>query len=263
MNTKKSNIISLIIIIVAVVVVFFLTINKKTNDNIILTQLAPVNKINILPEKTSQLVPHNKFYKDYMSINVPPDWKISEVTRTFQDQKYDDATGKITLIGKPITEKTGAIEITKGNYSIFISPIFQYEHARPLETISIRGQGAELVMKDIERPWGGLECATVSKMVIGAFVLDNYYTDKSKHPSSGSCNFPTDEKSVWFGSESTGNTDTLETLEDGSRGEYKNEYGIFFDYNTDDVNKLPKKDSLELKQFFDEAISILNTLKFI
>lgn len=107
----------------------------------------------------------------------------------------------------------------------------------------------EAVMVHVDQPAGGSECSQFpfeETVVTKAISLRSLYTDSSK--TGNGCAFPSNGQPAWFGSYFSG---------EGS----KSEYAITLAYDTTDVNALPRKDSLELRQTFSDVVTMLRTLQ--
>ena len=83
-------------------------------------------------------------------------------------------------------------------------------------------------------------------MVTREIVLGNLYADSSK--TGNGCVFPTRGLPVWLGSSLSG------------KGP-ESEYTITLSCDVEDVNRLPRKGSPELKQVFAEVVATLKTLR--
>lgn len=144
------------------------------------------------------------------------------------------------------------LDILHGKYILSINPIFA--HASGITggrfpEITARMPSVEAVMRHVEQPAGGWECSqsdTSDTMVVTDTLSGgSVYTDKSK--TGNGCTFPMDPQAAWFGSFFVERS-------------IEWEHNITLSYDTDDVNKLPKRGSQELRAVFRDVVAMLKTL---
>ncbi|HEY6945475.1 MAG TPA: IPT/TIG domain-containing protein [Candidatus Acidoferrum sp.] len=141
------------------------------------------------------------------------------------------------------------LDIVHGKYILSINPMFT--HASGIiggrfPEVTARMPSVNAVMRNVEQPAGGWECSqSDTMMVTSTMSLRNLYTDKSK--TGNGCTFPLDPQSAWFGS----------LFVDRAS---ESEYSITLSYNITDVNKLPKRDSQELRRIFRDVVAMLKAL---
>lgn len=182
------------------------------------------------------------------STNVNQSAASSGTGRTFSNQLL---TIKI-LPGWTARPAEPILEILHGKYILSINPIFSHASGitggRFPETTA-RMPSVEAVMRHVEQPAGGWECSqsdTSDTMVVTETLSGgSVYTDKSK--TGNGCTFPMDPQAAWFGS----------FFVDRS---IEREHNITLSYDTDDVNKLPKRGSQELRGVFRDVVAMLKTL---
>lgn len=175
--------------------------------------------------------------------------RVSAV-QTSSAKQIDNPFVTMTILpGWIATSRDQVSIITRGRYVLRLNPIFT--HASGIEggrfseiTADMVGIGA--VMRGVDQPAGGFECAEATPAPRAKSRLYSFYTDSSK--TGNGCVFPSDGKSAWFGA----------TAECAGQAECT----ITLDYDTNDVNALPKKGSAELQQVFGEVESMLGTLRF-
>jgi hypothetical protein len=109
----------------------------------------------------------------------------------------------------------------------------------------------EAVMEGVERPRGGFECGNSDTVRLGSVTMTTFFTDVTKKTTTdgNACNFPADGRSAWFASYDSGTAPGMD-----------HEYAITLTYDTNDIDKLPKRDSPELRRVFNEVAEMLNTL---
>jgi len=171
-------------------------------------------------------VPGNKFENHYLTITILPGWTVEPSV----DQNLNIIRGKYLLSINPIF--THASGVTGGRFSEIVGGM----------------PSVDAVMGKVDQPAGGFECSqssAKSMTVTKAISLSNLYTDSSK--SENGCTFPSSGQPVWFGSYFSG---------EGS----ESEYAITLTYDTSDVNRLPKKNSPELRHVFSDVVAMLKTL---
>lgn len=141
------------------------------------------------------------------------------------------------------------LDILHGKYILSINPIFRHASGVTggrFPEIAARMASVDAVMHDVDQPAGGWECSQGDRTIVTSTISgSNFYTDKSK--TGNGCNFPLDSQPAWFGSFF------------GDRS-VETEHTITLSYDTSDVNKLPKRDSQELRGVFRDVVAMLKTL---
>lgn len=200
------------------------------------------------------------YESQYLKITVPAGWVVTEPTRTVQDQSYDKNTGKTTLIGPPVVEKTGAVNIEKGNYILYINT--QASQASGVTggrfaEIAMGAPSADAVV--IDQP---NECGTSEVnpgLANGHPRADLYISAKDKQQW---CTVPSNGQTVWFFSyiadQTYGGKGYFNYY---TKGQGPTGYVITMAYNSKDVNKLPVKGSKELNQALNDMTNIIKTLE--
>jgi hypothetical protein len=171
--------------------------------------------------------PGKKFENQYLTMTILPGWAAEPSA----DQKLSILHGKYLLTINPIF--THASGVTGGRFSEIVGGM----------------ASVDAVMGQVDQPASGIECAQSSAKgttITKTITLSNLYTDGSK--SENGCTFPSGGQSVWFGSYFSG---------EGS----ESEYAITLTYDTTDVNRLPKKNSPELRHIFADVAAMLKILK--
>lgn len=141
------------------------------------------------------------------------------------------------------------LDILHGKYILSINPIFRHASGVTggrFPEIAARMASVDAVMHNVDQPAGGWECSQGDRTIVTSTISgSNFYTDKSK--TGNGCNFPLDSQPAWFGSFF------------GDRS-VETEHTITLSYDTSDVNKLPKRDSQELRGVFRDVLAMLKTL---
>lgn len=198
------------------------------------------------------------FENEYMKLTVPAGWKLEELTQTLQDQQYDKTTGATTKVGEPVTTKTGAVNITKDSYILYIHP-----HASQASgvtggrfaEIAMGAPSADAVVTEQPSPPCGQTVGGGSINIPGVnLTRKDLYV--SKADKKDYCAVPTTGTS-WYFSYIT-----------NSKGGYINYYKadelpgyvITMAYNTADVNALPQKGTAELTTALVDMTGIVKTL---
>jgi hypothetical protein len=167
--------------------------------------------------------PGKKFDNQYLTMTILPGWAAEPSA----DQK---------------------LSFIHGKYLLTINPIFTHAtSAARFEQVAV-GPSVEAVTSKLDDPSDSYKCALwpPEKMIVNnSMSLGNLYTTASK--SESGCTFPTSGQSVWFGSYVNG---------EGPESEYT----ITLMYDTTDVNRLPGKNSPELRHIFRDVVAMLKTL---
>jgi hypothetical protein len=140
------------------------------------------------------------------------------------------------------------LSIIHGKYLLTINPIFTHATSVARFEQVAEGPSVEAVTSKLDDPSDSPKCALwpPEKMIVNkSMSLGNLYTTSSK--SESGCTFPTSGQSVWFGSYVNG---------EGRESEYT----ITLMYDTTDVNRLPGKNSPELRHIFRDVVAMLKTL---
>jgi hypothetical protein len=192
------------------------------------------------------------YYNRYMSVDVPADWKLTEVP-----------------------DASGAVNITSGAWVLFI-------HPAAVQASGVEGgrfdeyaggaPGVELVMGDLERPRNGRECA-VPSVKQGAAVIEgtsvaryDFFTVlKGAMPG---CHVPAEAPPVWFLS-IVGNKNGLNEVKSvtqkkvlpGPNGTPR-QFAITMSYKAATVEDLPRQYSRELDMALREMDAIVSTIVF-
>ena len=229
------------------------TLQTPTSQNTAQNNPTPANTQTIVAQ------PISIFENQYMKITVPTGWRLTEATQTIQNKNYDKNTGKITLIGPPVVQKTGAVNIIKGNYILYINP-----HAQQVSGIvggrfgEISGgapssDAVNIAPFDFPASCGISESTQKTHGSSKYFRVDLYVSVKDK---TDYCKVPTNGKTVWYFSYFTA---------DGGYFNY-NPGGITslvstIAYNSNDPNKFPIKGSAELNAALDEMTIIVSSIQ--
>jgi hypothetical protein len=141
------------------------------------------------------------------------------------------------------------LSITDGKYLLTINPIFMHATSVARFEQVAEGPSFDAVTSKLDDPSESYKCAVwppKETIVTKAISLRTLYTGASK--SENGCTLPTSGQSVWFGSYFNG---------EGPESEYT----ITLMYDTTDVNRLPKKNSPELRHIFADVVAMLKTLE--
>lgn len=210
------------------------------------------------PEPTPTPNSQSRIYENqYIKVTVPAGWALSEATRTIQNQNYDKNTGKTTLVVPPITEKTGAVNITKDAYILYINPqagqASGVEGGRFAEIAGGAPSADAVVIQQPSPPCG--------KSEIHPAILDHPRVDLYVGPKDNDgkpyCQVPTNGKTVWYFSYITNSNNSYFNYY--KAGEVLS-YVITMAYNSKDINSFPVKGSAELNARLDEMTGIVKSL---
>ena len=177
----------------------------------------------------------------------------SPIARSQTAEKFESPYFTMTIVpGWTVTPSVDqTVRVTHRKYILSINPIFTHASGvicGRFPELTGGMPSVEAVMANVDQPAGGFECSQSRSqpMIVNQEIsLSNYYTDRSK--SENGCTFPASGRPVWFGSVFCG---------EGS----ESEYAITLGYDTDNVNELPAKDSVELKRVFTDVAEMLKTL---
>lgn len=184
--------------------------------------------------------PTKVFENEYLKLTIPNDWKYQTV-------------------------KSGAINILKDNYILYINP--NASQASGVEggrfsEIASGAPGADLVIKTHpSNPCGLSESSNISNQL----VRSDFYINSEMAAKMLNCNAPTDEKTVWYFSYVT-------TKGDGYFGDFS-KFNIFptdsrrqlvitMTYQASNVNNLPVKSSEQFKKMLSEMTEIVKSIEF-
>ena len=213
--------------------------------------------------RPTQRFPGTLYKNEYMTVTIPDGWKLSEGTRTIQNQTYDKNTGKITLIGPPIVEKTGAVNIVKGNYILYINPWAGQASGIQGGRFGEIAGGALSVMAVAEDPSAGVICGSSDSPPVFTNMDQNPHSRVDLYTSQEQrnyCNRPASGKEAWYFSYITDIKDStyFNYYKDGEALSFV----ITMAYNSKDINKLPLKNSEELTTMLSEMSNIIKTAEF-
>jgi hypothetical protein len=201
---------------------------------------------NVMPNSTNATSPKavaSTFTDENLSINVLPGWTAKQST---------------------VAALPEAVNITKGNYILYINPLFG--HASGIEggrfTEVVSGMPSlDLVMANVEQPSNASDCASVTYgdlIVTNTLKLTDLYTNSLKQGAG--CVFPSGNQPVWFGAYANGTADTI-FGRTSVAGSTTNDFVITVAYNTNNVNNLPKKNDPVLNQTLTDVVTMLKTLR--
>lgn len=264
MNIKYTFYVGLVIVLFALgsVGAYKLGERREASNHVVPPVVLPVQPPvaeppAVLPLPTEPVT--QVFENEYMKLIVPAGWKLDELTQTLQDQQYNKATGTTTKTGESVTTKTGAVNITKDNYILYIHP-----HASQASGVT-GGRFAEIAM--------------------GAPSADSVVTEQPSPPcgqtvSGGSINIPginLTRKDLYVSKADKKDYCAVPTIGTAwyfsyitnSKGGYINYYKadelpgyvITMAYNTADVNALPQKGTPELTAALADMTGIVKTLE--
>jgi hypothetical protein len=197
------------------------------------------------------------FENDFIKVTIPEGWRLTEATTTLQDQIYDKNTGKTTKVGKPQTTKNGAVNITKGNYILYINTqALQASGANGGRQAEVTEgvPSADAVITDQPN-----ECGTSDKQPVyeGYFRVDYFMNSQTRQAG---CKAPT-QGTIWFFSYITDSRNGyFNYYPQGKNGETR-ALVITMAYNSKDVNKLPVKSDPTLNTTLKEMTSIAQSLQ--
>lgn len=197
------------------------------------------------------------FKNAYMQVTVPEGWTLTEATQTLQDQRYDQLTGKTVKVGEPKTTKTGAVNITKGKYILYIHP--QASQASGVDggrfaEIAMGAPSADAVVIEQPNPPCGTE--KTSPVKVGWTRHDWYVSGTDKKVEY--CAVPSGSAAVWYFSYVTDVKNGY--INYNSQGSLPG-WVITMGYNSKTVNSLPPQNSPELITALTEMTDIVKTLE--
>jgi hypothetical protein len=146
------------------------------------------------------------------------------------------------------TSAPALIKVVHGKYVLTIDPVLLHATAYgSLETIATWLPSVQAVMSGVEGPWSTSCAQPVDMTETAKITLFPLYTDATKENIDRGCTFPADGKPAWFASCYLG---------EGK----ENEFIIVLDYDSNDVNALPKKGTPELNRVLSEASQMMDSL---
>jgi hypothetical protein len=202
------------------------------------------------------------FENQYIKISIPYGWKLTEAKRIIKNQAYDKVSKKVVAAGDPVLEKTGAVNIVKDDYILYINPLAEQVSGviggRFGEIVS-GAPSADAVITDGAK--GACSQGEISPVSDKFSRVDFYIKDEGQKEKYPWCVFPGNDLAVWYFSYIT-----------DSRGGYFNYYKqgaepgpfglvITMAYNSDNVNKLPAWNSADLEKKLKEMSGMIRTLE--
>jgi hypothetical protein len=196
----------------------------------------------VQPTQTQPTAQGTVFSNQYLSINILPGW-----------------------VAKQPSSVPQSVNITKGNYILYINPLFG--HASGIEGGRFGEVAGGMPSVDAvvtnQAMADGYTCALMpyeQLKITDKLSLGSLYTGISQGTDEAKeCNFPSDGKSAWFGAYSSGSASDV--FGRTTSPDAFNEYAITVAYNTNDVNKLPKADSKEVGSTLYDISVMLDSLK--
>lgn len=267
MNIRHTFYIGLLIVLVALgsVGAYKLTEQRVAGDHLVPPIAPPVQPP--VAEPPAAVPPATElvsqvFENEYMKLTVPAGWKLEELAKPLPDHIYNKATGTqvddVPPTPAPAPAKTGAVNITKDSYILYIHP-----HASQASgvtggrfaEIAMGAPSADAVVTEQPSPPCGQAVSGGSVSIPGVnLTRKDLYV--SKADKKDYCAVPTTGTS-WYFSYIT-----------NSKGGYINYYKadelpgyvITMAYNSKDVNALPQKGTAELTAALADMTGIVKTL---
>jgi hypothetical protein len=205
------------------------------------------------------------FSNQYLTVTIPSDWTLKEATQTIQNKIYNKTTGQTILVGSPVVEKTGAVNITKGNYILYINPqTSQVSGIQGGRFVEIAGGAPSVDAVETDAFAEPCENSNITN-ALNVNGVDGQRTDFYVGPNdtNGVCKTPKNRKDVWYFSffGSVANPDTGAGYFNQYNGSPLSSWVATMAYNSKDINALPVKDSADLNQALSQMSYILKTLK--
>lgn len=246
---EQHNLVYILIIIILILVIVVMSVlaygminsrSSSNNSNALITS-TPTATVTTnatstntaTPTSTSSTTPKptitgESFENEYMKVIVPSGW-----TKT--------------------TPITGAVNLMKNNYILYINPYFQQasgvEGGR-FSDISSGAPSSDAVLKS--QPAN--PCGTYSTATIKTLKEYDYYVSNTE--TNANCNKPA-SGTVWYFSYVTKDSGYINYyVSDQTHG-----YVITMSYNSRDITKLPKKDDATLVSTMSEMQEIIKTLE--
>lgn len=187
--------------------------------------------------------PSTLFSNEHLEISVLPNWKAKELA-------------------------SGAINITSGNYILYINPFTSQASGVEGGRFSEIAQGApgvELVLKSHPaNPCGTHENTETTNKYNRQIVRTEYFVSSDSIKGDENCNTPDNLKNVWYFSYIT-------TKGDGyfAKGEKFNppivnpdwQFVVTMSYNAKNINELPEQSSKELKKMIQQMTEMVQGMK--
>jgi hypothetical protein len=182
--------------------------------------------------------PHHSrtFENQYLRIRLRPGWTVMPPNEAEKKTSGDCCT----------------VTVTHGNYTLEINPVFDHAsgiiggrmneilRAQP-SVVAVTGDDGDIL--DMIN-----ECIAWNNIIVTKTIsLQNLYLDPAKMTKN--CGLPTPPHPVWFASYDSG---------EGP----ESDYSIALIYNSTDINKLPRRDSPELRQVLTDVARMLRTVHF-
>jgi len=194
------------------------------------------------------------YENQYMKIVIPAGWTTTQATKTVYAGKCITKDNCVTI---PKTEPNpAAVNITKGNYILYINTQSRQTsgvQGGRFSEIAMGAPSADAVIKTHPAsPCGFSETYSA----FDKYSRIDLYVNSQK--AGLNCNTPSNGQTVWYFSYLTDN-------KGGFFNYYKDNESpglvITVAYNSDDVNKLPRKGSVMLETMLNEITNMLKTLE--
>ena len=256
-RTTKVTIV--VVVICACVILYFIFYKNKNPQSLATTSPIPTTQSSSTPvsPQTSTFV-HGVYQNQYLKITVPSSWILTEVTQTIQNEKYDWTTQRSVPIGAPVTKKTGAINLTKGNYILYINPrVTQASGIEGGRFEEYAGGSPSVGAVVVEHPGG--PCGTSEKSMLSLNSTTTSRTDFyiGSGDKTETCATTTNGETVWYFSDVGEGINYYNFPNDPTPVGWV----VTMAYNSSIINSLPTKNSTELNQMLSEMTNILKTLK--
>ena len=234
----KSNLVviflAVLITAVAVGVLLYLMIDK--DSELTITPTASTSLLtSVTPTITGTQTQQSRIYENqYLEITIPAGWSYS-------------------------VAQTGAINITKDGYILYINPRMEQASGVIGGRFSEIARGAPsadaVIREHPSNPCGMQEIAIsqeITGMITGHQRFDWYVNNQT---TGNNCNAPNDGSTIWYFSYVSKDGYINYYVQDGQLG-----YVITMSFDSGNVNQLPRKDSKALDEKLVEMSSILETL---
>ena len=252
MPTPKSKIPTILItVIMAAIIVggIAYAITSNRNDKVATTTTTPTSNSSVTtsvspsvsptPEVTTTptTVAQSKVYSNtYLSVTIPSGWSYSAT-------------------------QSGAVNITKNNYILYINPRAQQASVIQGGRYGEIAAGAPSSDAVNNLDAGNAPCTPAEAHVIaGGYSRYDYYVSKQSADSYlVRCTAPSDGSNVWYFSYASKDGHFLNHTAEQEGTAVG--YAITMAYNSKDVNALPKKGGTELNTMLNEMTNIVATFK--